>query len=301
MERERFRGSLLGLAIGDAVGTTAECARRGTFAPLTDLVGGGPFGLTPGQWTDDTSMALCLATSLAECGGFDARDQMQRYLRWWRTGYLSCTGECFGIGATTRRALARFAAEGEPFAGSESPDTAGNGSIMRLAPIALFFFPDASAAEHYAAESSRTTHGAQEAQGACRLLAGLLCRALAGESKDAVLRGAAASFRGAAKIEAIARAEFLAKPESAIRGTGYVVESLEAALWCFAQSASFADAVLRAANLGDDADTTAAVCGQIAGAYYGVAGIPAAWLAKLAMRDEIAALAMRLAHGATSR
>ncbi|MFI5319786.1 MAG: ADP-ribosylglycohydrolase family protein [Myxococcota bacterium] len=296
MELERFTGCLLGLALGDALGTPLEFERRGSFAPLTDLVGGGPFGLQAGQWTDDTSMALCLGTSLVERGGFDARDQMERYVRWWRSGYLSSTGECFDIGNTTRRALARFAHGGDPFAGSAAPDSAGNGSIMRLAPVAMFFFPDALAAAHYAAESSRTTHAAPEALDACRLLAAMLCRALAGEPKEAVLRGSAVSFRRASRIAALARGAARAKPEREHRGSGYVVEPLEAALICFAHGASYADAVLRAANLGDDADTTAAVCGQLAGAHYGEAGIPAAWLARLAMREEIATLAERLAR-----
>ena len=171
MAGERFSGCLLGLAVGDAVGTTLEFQPRGSFAPISDRVGGRPFGLSPGAWTDDTSMALCLATSLVECGGFDARDQMERYVRWWRDGYWSSTGECFDIGHTTRAALRRFVADGVPFAGSTAPTAAGNGSIMRLAPVPLFFFPDADAAEHHAAESSRTTHAAAEAVDACRLLA----------------------------------------------------------------------------------------------------------------------------------
>ncbi len=159
---ERFRGCLLGLAAGDAVGTTVEFQARGTFTPLSDMVGGGPFGLTPGQWTDDTSMALCLATSLTEMGGFDARDQMLRYCRWRDDGYLSSTGQCFDIGNTVAAALRRFEATADPFSGSQDPQSAGNGSIMRLAPIPMFYFPDEDAAASYAAESSRTTHAASE-------------------------------------------------------------------------------------------------------------------------------------------
>ena len=123
---------MIGLAVGDAVGTTVEFKAPGTFAPVSDMVGGGPFGLRPGQWTDDTSMALCLAESLIECGGFDARDQMERYVRWWREGHLSSTGKCFDIGNTTRAALSRFEKTGDPFAGSTEPNVAGNGSLMRL-------------------------------------------------------------------------------------------------------------------------------------------------------------------------
>ena len=115
---DRFRGCLLGLAIGDAVGIAVEFRGRGTFEPLTDMIGGGPFGLLPGQWTDDTSMALCLATSLVERGGFDPVDQMDRYCRWADTGYLSSTGACFDIGRTVASALRRYHHDGNPFAGS---------------------------------------------------------------------------------------------------------------------------------------------------------------------------------------
>src|SRR3989338_4950144 len=105
---ERFRGALLGLACGDAVGTTVEFKSRGSFLPVTDMVGGGPFRLKPGEWTDDTSMALCLATSLVECGRFDPADQMQRYCRWMESGYLASNGRCFDIGRTVSQALHGF-------------------------------------------------------------------------------------------------------------------------------------------------------------------------------------------------
>ncbi|MCL4685659.1 ADP-ribosylglycohydrolase family protein [Myxococcota bacterium] len=299
----RARGALLGLACGDAVGTTVEFSARGSFAPLTDLVGGGPFRLRPGQWTDDTSMALCLGESLLACDGFDARDQIERYCRWWREGHWSSTGACFDIGNTVSSALSRFLETGHPFAGSTHPHSAGNGSIMRLAPVVLFYAPDRTAALHHAAESSRTTHGADEAIGACRLLAAVLLAALGGASRDDVLdagRPLASERPLAPKIAALAEGSWRGKPESAIRGTGYVVDSLEAALWCFAATTTYRDAILRAANLGDDADTTAAVCGQIAGAFYGEPGIPAAWREQLTRREEIEAMADALcAAGAT--
>jgi len=167
---DRYRGCLLGLAAGDAVGTTVEFAPRGSFAPVTDMAGGGPFGLRPGEWTDDTSMALCLAASLLERREFDPRDQMERYCRWWERGYMSSTGKCFDIGNTVRGALMRFQETGEPFAGSTHPQSAGNGSIMRLAPAAMFWSPNVDDVVHYCGESSRTTHGAAECVDACRYL-----------------------------------------------------------------------------------------------------------------------------------
>lgn len=297
---DRHRGALLGLAVGDAVGTTAEFQKRGTFPPVVDMVGGGPFGLAPGQWTDDTSMALCLAASLVERGGFDARDQMDRYRRWVTEGYMSSTGECFDVGLTVHDALSRYQQTGEPMAGSTDEGAAGNGSIMRLAPVVVFFCPpdapDPRPAIHHAAESSRTTHGAIECVDACRLLASVLARALRGLPKRDVLLGDAHTFEGAPRIAAIARGAYRDKTADQIRGSGYVVESLEAAMWCVWTTDSFRAAVLRAVNLGDDADTTAAVTGQIAGALHGVSGIPDRWLERLAMRELIEELATRLVH-----
>src|SRR5262245_26987513 len=133
LSRERYRGCLLGLATGDALGTTLEFRPRGSFTPIDDLVGGGPFGLEPGQWTDDPSMALCLAESIVEAG-WDPTDQMKRYVRWYREGNLSSTGACFDIGITTSEALRRFEETGDAFSGPTGVRTAGNGSIMRLAP-----------------------------------------------------------------------------------------------------------------------------------------------------------------------
>lgn len=292
---DRFRGCLLGLAAGDAVGTAVEFEQRGEFDPLTDMVGGGPFGLLPGQWTDDTSMALCLATSLVERSGFDARDQMERYCQWWNQGYLSSNGTCFDIGLTVKRSLKSFQQNGEPYAGSTDPQSAGNGAIMRLAPIPMFFFSDPESAVRYAVDSSRTTHGAAECLDACRLLARIVRRALQGHGKDEIAFADSSSFDGATpKIAAIARGDYRKKSDAAIRGSGYVVESLEAAMWCFARSDTFEEAILMAANLGADADTTAAVCGQVAGAHHGASGIPAAWLERLALRSEITQLADRL-------
>src|SRR6202011_1134225 len=159
---DRYRGALLGLAVGDALGTTLEFKAPGTFKPIADMIGGGPFGLQPGEWTDDTSMALCLAESLTEKRSFDPADQMDRYCHWWQEGYLSSTGTCFDIGVTVSRALASYHSR-NPFAGSVDPNTAGNGSLMRLAPVPLAFRANIERAIHNAAESSRTTHGAPTA------------------------------------------------------------------------------------------------------------------------------------------
>jgi len=289
----RFRGCLLGLAVGDAVGTTVEFKPRGSFTPVTDMLGGGVFGLKPGQWTDDTSMALCLAKSLIEKKGFDANDQMDRYWRWYQEGYLSSTGRCFDIGNTVRYALDRYHRTRNPFSGSDSPNSAGNGSLMRLAPIPMFYFPDLEKTIYFAWESSRTTHGALECIEACQLFAEMIRLALSGQSKNQILFETKVKI-SAPKINDIASGSYAQKPITHIRGTGYVVASLESALWCFYQTNTFEEAILQAANLGDDADTTAAICGQIAGAYYGESQIPVKWLEGLFMRNEITELADKL-------
>lgn len=293
-ERSRFRGCLLGLACGDAVGTTVEFTARGRFTPVTDMVGGGVFELSPGAWTDDTSMALCLAASLTELGCFDATDQMNRYWRWVDDGYMSSNGRCFDVGNTVYDSLERFRETGDPFSGSTDPYSAGNGCIMRLAPVPMFYFPDQAAAITQSGLSARTTHGAAECIDACRLFGGILYQALAGADREAILLSHAVDDASSPSLQAIARGEYRDKTEQDIRGSGYVVQSLEAALWCFWHTSSFEAAILKAANLGDDADTTAAVCGQVAGAFYGATGIPSHWLDRVALRDIITDLADRL-------
>ena len=221
---------------------------------------------------------------------------MERYVRWYREGHLSCTGSCFDIGNTTVSALRRFEETGEPFAGSTDPRSAGNGSIMRLAPVPMFFFPDVDRTIHFAGESSRTTHGAAECVAACRLFAYLISKALGGRQKEDILlrRDNVMLLELPEKLETIACGFYSSKGEDEVLGSGYVVESLEAALWCFLKTDTFRDAILKAVNLGDDADTTAAVCGQIAGAYYGESGLPPEWLERLAMVDLIREMANKL-------
>ncbi|GAA5529792.1 ADP-ribosylglycohydrolase family protein [Herpetosiphon gulosus] len=298
---ERYRGCLLGLAVGDAVGTTVEFSPPGSFKPLTDMVGGGPFNLPLGAWTDDTSMALCLAASLIERQGFDAADQMQRYCRWRDYGYMSSTGSCFDCGITVGNALSTFQRTGNPYSGSTDPATAGNGSLMRLAPVVLAYANQPEQAMQLAVDSSRTTHGAAAAVDACRYFAGLLIGALNGVDKATLLAPRYSPIANywqqqplQTDIDEIAAGSFWQRQPPEIQGTGYVVRSLEAALWAFAKSNSFREGCLMAANLGHDADTTAAIYGQIAGAYYGEAEIPAEWREPIVSHDLIVEFAERL-------
>jgi ADP-ribosylglycohydrolase len=285
--------------VGDAVGTTLEFERPGSFEPISDMVGGGPFRLAPGQWTDDTSMALCLAESLVIHGEHDPVDQMRRYVRWWREGYFSPTGVCFDIGGTTRSQLARFERTNAPHDPEVNEDSAANGSLMRLAPVAIRWFDEPSVVVERAAASSRTTHAARRPVDACRVLAAMTAALIRGESRERVFAPDFWIYGDLhADIEAVARGSWQGKEPPAIRGTGYCVDALEAAIWAVAGAKDFRDAILRAANLGDDADTTAAIAGQLAGALDGARRIPAAWLEKLSMRQRIESLADTLHRAA---
>jgi ADP-ribosyl-[dinitrogen reductase] hydrolase len=288
--RARYRGSLLGLAVGDALGAPYEGLARGSFPPVADMAGGGYRGLPAGTWTDDTSMALCLAESLVARQGFDARDQLERYLHWLQKGHWSSTAFAFGIGHTVSRALARYELTGDPSSsGLTEPMSAGNGSLMRLASVPLFFAADRAQAISLSGESSKTTHATPVAVDACRYLGALVAGAATGLPKEQLL--AAGYFDGELipEVEQVARSSFrqVEAPES----SGYVVHTLEAALWALERSESFREGVLLAVNLGGDTDTTGAVYGQLAGALYGEEAIPAEWRAKLVKREQIERMA----------
>ena len=273
--RDRALGALVGLAVGDAVGTTLEFVTRDSRPPITDMVGGGPFGLEPGEWTDDTSMALCLADSLiAKDGAVVPRHLLAYFVNWWRHGVNSVTGNCFDIGMATRSALASFEQKGTLENNSE-PERQANGSIMRLAPVALCARSKDEAIA-LALAQGRTTHAAPVPQQCCGQLAAFLW--------DTIETGTLSD-----KVSAAAN-----RRREDISSTGHAPATLEAACWCVATSGDFRSAVLKAANLGDDADTVGAVTGQLAGALYGLSGIPADWLEKLAWRDDIVARGEKL-------
>jgi ADP-ribosyl-[dinitrogen reductase] hydrolase len=294
IDRDRAKGALVGLAVGDAVGTTLEFRAPGTFPPITDMVGGGPFGLPVGAWTDDTSMALCLAESLIETRTFDLADQLTRFVRWRTSGHLSSTGRCFDIGGATAAALSRFSQFGTTVNNAGNERSAANGSLMRLAPVAIRYSSAFDECVSFCGESSRSTHALPICVDACRLLGAILFTGMATGDKARMLAPDLLADLDP-KIAAIAAGSYKEKQPLAIRGSGYVVESLEAALWAFSSTASFRDCILAAANLGDDADTTAAIAGQIAGSCYGQSDIPPEWLERLILAPTIAEFAERLA------
>ena len=301
MSLDRYRGSILGLAVGDALGAPVGFKHPGSFEPVTDMSPGGAFGLRPGQWTDDTSLALCLAESLVETNDFDLIDQLDRYIRWYREGHLSSTGECFDIGNTTKMALNHYEETKDPYSGPTDPTTAGNGSIMRLAPVPLAYSKDFATAAERSGESSKTTHGALEAVDSCRYLGGLIAASVTGVDKTELLSNQYSRQTGywienplGDKVNAIANGSFKEKSPPEIKGSGYVIDCLQAALWAFYKTSSFSEGCLLAVNLGDDADTTGAVYGQLAGAYYGASGIPDKWLQALTHQKLVQSFGDRL-------
>ena len=283
--RDRATGALLGLAVGDAVGAAIEFSPKPRYAVLDDMAQGGPHRLQRGQWTDDTAMALALADSLALAPGLDPADLIRRFLDWRDTGAYSCTGTCFDVGNATSAALERFRRTGEPLAGSDDTNASGNGALMRIAPVAIRHWRDREALQVVAALQTRTTHGSPATLAASGVFADLLAGAIAGASLPEVLASTAAE-----RIEGGWRGLH----RDAIKGSGWVVQSLQAAVWAVSRTTDFRSAVLLAANLGNDADTTAAIAGQLAGAIYGAAGIPPGWLEVLAWRERLEGAASSL-------
>lgn len=256
---------MIGLAVGDALGAAVEFMARGTFEPVTSMRGGGPHGLAAGLWTDDTSMALCLAQSVLSAGGWDAEDTMKRFLNWRDFGYMSSTGVCFDIGNQTDEALTKFARDGNPYAGPVEERKSGNGGVMRLAPVVLAYGVGTEAAMAVAQMQSRLTH-----------------------ASPACLRAAAnmAQFMVSGDLRLLPRPD--APPEEA---SGYVVHTLHAAFWAMTQGDTFGDVLLAAVNLGSDADTVGAVTGQLAGRIYGYGAIREDWCTALHDHDKILAMA----------
>jgi ADP-ribosyl-[dinitrogen reductase] hydrolase len=276
--RERYLGALLGLAVGDALGVTTQFRRPGRFTPLGDMLGGGSFDLPRGAWSDDTAMSLCLAESLLERGGFEARDQVARYRRWQKEGYLSATGQCVGISAGTARALGRAQWRRQSFSGSHDPDALDPEPLSRVPVVVLYYFADREAALAQSAEAARTTCQAPLVLDACRALAAALHAAVAGADKPQILAAAEALVGHTGR-------------PSALGQEGSAPAALAAALDCFARTHNFRDAVLAAANLGGAADVVAGAAGALAGAHYTAGAIPTMWrnsLMKLQLLESFA-------------
>lgn len=262
--RSRFRGALLGLALGEALAAPAQLAKPGSFAPIRDLIGGGPFDLAPGSWTDDTAMAMLLARSVLECRGCDPSDQLSRFRRWQRDGEGSLSGECLGITASVSRALV----DGE--ASSDLRD--GADALVRVAPLVLWHYADEQALTKDLGPMMRVTCGESSTLDAVNEFASMMYGAIRGRPFKNATRSRSADARPS-RLDT-----------EASRALAVVKESMH-------EAKNWKDAVLRAVNRGGDADVYGAMTGQLAGAVFGVESIPAGWLAMLAGRPMIEELA----------
>ncbi|BCS23220.1 ADP-ribosylglycohydrolase family protein [Aspergillus puulaauensis] len=312
----RIKGSIFGVAVVDALGGPVEFHARGSFEPVTDFQHNATFGVPPGTWTDDTSMTLCLAKSLIDSKGqFVAQAAIRNYIEWHENGYLSATDNCFDVGIGTTRALKIWKTYFEQSPGVKKDDpvgheggqpaidkalkreySCGNGSLMRISPIGLVYFRDMDEALYNAAASSNATHPYPTCAECCVIYTKLIVRALNGASKEDLAQEVVSTeFKDTKLKQQLSRytslQDWQATDEDVIKSSGYVVSTLDAALWSFFTTSTFESGALRAVNLGDDADTVGAVYGGLAGAFYGLGAIPSGWVAGLQKRevvDEIA-------------
>jgi len=301
---ERIVGSVLGLAVGDAVGVPVEFKNREELAqaPVTDMTGHGTYDQPPGTWSDDSSLALATADSLIE-NGYDPPDMMRRFHAWLTTAYMSPHGEVFDVGIATRGAIARYA-HGQPreaWGGRGERDN-GNGSLMRIAPLSCAVHRLATATVvARSVEVSALTHAHPRSTMCCAYFSLLMRGLLDGQPLLAAMLEASGELRAyvpAEELGALKRVldgSIVQARRDEVQGSGYVVHCLEASLWAAHRAADYREAVLLAVNLGDDTDTTAAVTGAICGAIYGVRGIPSRWVAGLARVEMVRGLGERLA------
>jgi len=306
--RDRYRGLVLGLALGDALAAPVQHRKPGTFTPVGDLVGGGPFDLPRGAWTDDTAIALALAESLLDRGAFEARDFVERLTRWQRAGEGSATGQCLGISATTARALAQAQWSGNPFAGSHDPSRADREPLVRAGIAAAFALEDPEAAIELAAEAARPTHQAPVVLDACRYFAALMVGALQGVPRDELLApdfspvpGLWQRKRLKKEVAEVAAGAWRQSELSPGLASGSAVDALKLVLGALAAGHGYRDTVLAAVNLGLDADANGALVGELAGALYGAAALPPHWVAALVDGRRMTGIADRLLTGALGR
>ena len=291
-----IRGAIFGHVIGDALGVPVEFVPREKLRshPVSGMAGGGSRGYPAGTWSDDSSMTLCALASLTQCNGFDGADMMERFARWAQEGYMTSTGRAFGIGRTTAAAIGRFLrGEHSSAYGGKSEKDNGNGSLMRILPVVLFnFFCGADELDGQKLEivyqASELTHAHPRSRTACGIYALIAAELLRKPEKPSILLGLKKSsefYRKQGEYPNFTRLfseGFASLPAEEIRSGGYVVDTLEAAVWCLLNSGTYEDCVLRAVNLGGDADTIAAIAGGLAGILYGEAGLPEAWVTQLA-------------------
>ncbi|KAL4757517.1 ADP-ribosylglycohydrolase family protein [Aspergillus foveolatus] len=307
----RIKGSIYGVAVVDALGGPVEFQPRGSFEPVTDYQHNFNFDVPPGTWTDDTSMTLCLAKSLIDsCGVFDSHAAIRNYINWHDHGYLSATDESLKI---WQRYFDRFSIitiddlamreGGQPEIDKalKHENYCGNGSLMRISPIGLVYFNNMKEALYQAAASSDVTHPYPTCAECCTIYTKLIVCAINGASKeDLAAEVAATRFKDRKLEQQLGRyaslQDWQAKTERDIDSSGYVISTLEAALWSFFSTSTLEGGALKAVNLGCDADTVGAVYGGLAGAFYGLEAIPSRWIEGLQKREVIEEIVDRLAN-----
>ena len=308
-----IEGAVLGFATADALGVPVEFTSREyrRIDPVHEMRSGGAHGQPAGTWSDDTSMTLCMIHSLIE-KGIDYEDQMARFADWMKNGNYTATGEVFDIGGTTHNAISNYL-HGTPAleCGDDDEHACGNGSLMRIMPLAFYLEGmygngelDARTAE-IIHRASDCTHANRRCEMACGIYCGIIFQMCGGGNlTNAVKYGLISAlhyYRNHPDFQDLYH-EFAPMEdietwqEEQIKSGGYVVDTLRAAIWCLLTTESYADCVIKAVNLGRDTDTTAAVAGALAGMWYGVNTIPVDWTEVLAKYDEIKALSKRFAY-----
>lgn len=273
----KLYNAMIGLAVGDALGVPVEFKKRCTYY-VEDMIGYGTHNQPAGTWSDDTSMTLATLESIRRLGRIDLDDIMNNFVSWYNDGEFTPYGSVFDIGNITRTAIERYmkGASVEECGGRNAWDN-GNGSLMRILPLA--FVPDIGSGDVY--RVSALTHAHEIACEACSVYVLLAVKLINGASKDDIAQEFAA-FNGNNDVRFW--------PEYKIKSTGFVTDTLQAAMWCFLTTDSYKDCVLRAVNLGEDTDTVAAIAGGLAGIYYGIGGrkgIPYKWISKIPRRAYI--------------
>lgn len=298
---DKYQGAFIGLAIGDTLGMSVEFEDPKDFEPLTEPIAGGTFDLPLGYWTDDTSMALCLADSLLEKGGYDSFDVMDKYWVWWSDGYRSSTGACFDIGNQTVACLEEYKSGGKAVIPKNKDRTfdAGNGSVMRLAPLIIASHSAGNSLEEtmeLSRISGRETHYSFMAEASTALFGAMIFNAFEAKEKEEIFD--LGLYKITDDLGELINALKTAKEQdpSNLKTGGYVLDSLVCAVWSFLNNVTFESGALAVVNLGGDSDTNGAIYGQLAGAYYGIDSIPEEWKKILHLESEISDLAIRLGN-----
>lgn len=307
MDAKIVRGMLLGLATADALGVPVEFEFRESLKsdPVINMRSFGSWNQPAGTWSDDTSLTIAAMESISRLKEIDYRDVMENFLKWYERDAFTATGERFDIGNTTRAAIVRFSRKILPptKCGSTEENSNGNGSLMRILPATLYLYAKGSGQLNADAlkiihEFSALTHGHIISKMACGIYSLIAAQILNGRNlSEAFSIGIAdaKNFYGAdetfKKFSRLCDENFAALPEDKISSSGYVLDTLEAALWCLLNTDNYKSLALKAVNLGGDTDTVGAVAGGLAGIYYGAESIPAEWLATLKRRDYLEKIA----------